>query len=263
MQLMTMAHDSLSTSLPTRDKLPIVAALVGVTLLAWIYLFRLVGSMGDVGTAEMMQLQPWTVSDFMLMFFMWAVMMVGMMVPSATPTTLIYAAVARKAERQGTPVAATGTFVAGYLVMWSLFSIGATLAQWGLERGALLSPMMVSASPFLGAGLLVAAGTYQLTPMKSACLRHCRSPAHFIAQQWRTGILGAFRMGMHHGLFCLGCCWLLMGLLFVGGVMNLAWIAIIAVFVLLEKLGPAGPLGGRVAGGAMIATGIITLFVGR
>lgn len=260
---MTMAHDSSSTSLATHEKLPIVTALVGVTLIAWIYLFRLAGEMENMGAAEMMQLQPWAVSDFILMFFMWAVMMVGMMVPAATPTTLVYAAVARKAARQGTPVAATGTFVAGYLVMWGLFSIGATLAQWGLERGALLSAMMVSASPMLGAGLLVAAGTYQLTPMKSACLRHCRSPAYFIAEQWRTGIMGAFRMGMHHGLFCLGCCWMLMGLLFVGGVMNLAWIAIIATFVLLEKLVPAGPVGGRVAGGAMIATGIIMLFVGR
>lgn len=147
------------------------------------------------------------------MGLMWAVMMVGMMIPSAAPMTLIYATVARKAARQGTLLAPTAVFVLGHLGIWTLFSVGATLAQWALHEAALLSPMMVTNSAGLGAGLLVAAGVYQLTPMKNRCLDHCRSPAHFISQHWRPGTFGAFRMGLEHGLFCLRCCWVLMGLL--------------------------------------------------
>ena len=166
--------------------------------------------------------------------------MTGMMLPSATPATLVYTAVARKAAREGTPVAPVAAFVTGYLFMWTLFSLGATLAQWGLERAALLSPMLVSTSPVLGASLLIAAGVYQLTPWKEACLEHCQSPVQFISQHWRSGGWGAFRMGLEHGAFCLGCCWVLMGLLFFGGVMNLVWIAGITLFVLLEKVLPFG-----------------------
>ena len=194
------------------------------------------------------------------MFLMWAVMMVGMMLPTAAPATLVYAAVARKAARQGTPVAPTACFVAGYLVMWTLFSIGATAAQWALDQAALLSPMLVASSPWLGALLLLAAGVYQLTPAKEACLRHCRAPAHFIAEQWRPGAAGALRMGAVHGAFCLGCCWALMGLLFFGGVMNLLWIAAITLFVLVEKLFSRGPGAARLTGAAMIlAAGLVAI----
>jgi len=204
----------------------------------------------------MMGLHTWEFADFGLVFLMWTIMMVGMMVPTATPMTMIYAAVARKAAGQGTVLAPASTFVSGYVAMWTLFSLVATIAQWGLDRAASLSPMMVATSPALGAALLFAAGAYQLTPLKSACLRHCRSPAHFVAQHWRPGARGAFRMGLEHGGFCLGCCWLLMGLLFVGGVMNLLWIAAIAVFVLLEKVIPDAQFAGRLAGGAMMVTGL-------
>jgi predicted metal-binding membrane protein len=205
----------------------------------------------------MMGLHPWTPAHFGMMFAMWAIMMTGMMLPSATPTTLVYTAVARKASREGTPVAPVAAFVAGYLFMWTLFSLGATLAQWGLERAALLSPMMVSSSPALGGALLVGAGFYQLTPFKDACLEHCRSPTHFIAGHWRPGSLGALRMGIEHGAYCLGCCWVLMGLLFFGGVMNLLWIAAITLFVLLEKVVPYGAGGGRWAGVGMILAGAL------
>jgi len=204
----------------------------------------------------MMKLQPWTVAHFAMMFAMWTIMMVGMMLPSATPTTLVYAAVARKAAREGAPVAPVWLFVAGYLLVWTGFSLVATAAQWGLEAVALLSPMLISTSPSLGGGLLIAAGVYQLTPFKDACLEHCRSPAHFIAGHWRPGRAGALRMGVMHGMYCLGCCWVLMGLLFVGGVMNLLCIAAITLYVLVEKVWPFGLGGGRVAGVAMIATGI-------
>ena len=210
---------------------------------------------GDMPMGEMMQLHPWDASHFALMFGMWAVMMVGMMVPSATPMALIYAAVARKADRQGSPVSPTFIFVSGYVAMWTLFSLGATFAQWGLERASLLSPMLVSSSPWLGAGLLVAAGVYQFTPAKDACLEHCRAPASFFSEHWRPGAWGAFRLGLVHGAYCLGCCWVLMGLLFVGGVMNLLWIAAITIFVLGEKL-LSGRFAGRAAGTAMIAVGL-------
>ncbi|MGI9590626.1 MAG: DUF2182 domain-containing protein [Myxococcota bacterium] len=209
----------------------------------------------------MMGLQPWTPAHFAMMFAMWVIMMTGMMLPSATPTALVYAAVARKASREGTPVAPVAAFVAGYLLMWTLFSLGATVTQWGLERAALLSPMLVASTPALGGALLVAAGVYQLTPLKDVCLEHCRSPAHFIAERWRPGKLGALRMGAEHGAYCLGCCWVLMGLLFFGGVMNLLWIAAIALFVLLEKVVPHGGGGGRWAGVGMIVAGAL-VFVG-
>jgi predicted metal-binding membrane protein len=149
-------------------------------------------------------------------------------------------------------VAPTASFVVGYLAVWTLFSLAATGAQWALDRAALLSPMLVASSPWLGALLLAAAGLYQLTPAKDVCLRHCRAPAHFIAAHWRPGVAGALRMGAIHGAFCLGCCWALMGLLFFGGVMNLLWIAAITLFVLGEKLLPAGPRTARWTGAAMI-----------
>ena len=248
--------------LPRRDRTAILVSLVGVTLLAWAYLLFLAAGMGDMpmsGPSDMVRVHPWEAIDFLLMFLMWAVMMVGMMVPTAVPMTLVYAAVARKAASQDTPLPATGIFVAGYVAMWCLFSAGATLAQWLLDQATLLSPMMVSTSPSLGAGLLIAAGLYQLTPFKNSCLDHCRAPAHFLAQHWRKGATGAFRMGLHHGAFCLGCCWVLMGLLFLGGVMNLLWIALITVFVLAEKVLPPGARSGRFAGIAMIIAGVISL----
>lgn len=219
--------------------------------------------MSDTSTAHAMQsvtqVRPWTATEFGLRLVMWAVMMVAMMVPTAVPMTLVYAAVARKAARQDNPVAPAFVFVAGYIAMWGVFSVAATAAQRGLDHVALLSPTMVSASPVLGAALLIGAGVYQLTPYKHACLEHCRAPAHFISQHWRNGRAGAFRMGLEHGAYCLGCCWILMGLLFVGGVMNLLWIAAIAAFILLEKTMPFAETGGRVVGAAMILVGLLSL----
>jgi predicted metal-binding membrane protein len=190
---------------------------------------------------------------------MWAVMMVAMMVPTAVPMTLVYAAVARKAAVQSNPVAPTFVFVAGYVVIWSLFSVAATAAQLELDRAALLSPMMVSNSVLLGSALLIGAGVYELTPLKHSCLRHCRAPAQFLSHNWRSGTIGAFRMGLRLGAYCLGCCWVLMGLLFLGGVMNLLWIAAISAFVLLEKILPFGHAAGWFAGAAMILVGAVSL----
>ncbi len=254
---------TLIRSIPLRDRIVILSALAATTILAWAYLIDMAVKMDRMmsmdGMADMMQIAPWGAAEFGSMLLMWVIMMIGMMVPTAVPMALIYAAISRKAARQGTTLAPTAFFVSGYIVIWSLFSVAATVAQWGLDQAALLSPMMVLSSPGIGAGLLIVTGIYQLTPLKDACLRHCRSPAHFISQSWKPGKMGALRMGMEHGAYCLGCCWILMGLLFFGGVMSLLWIAGITLFVLLEKVLPFGLVGGRIAGGGMILAGSISL----
>ncbi|HEY5026242.1 MAG TPA: DUF2182 domain-containing protein [Acidimicrobiales bacterium] len=249
-----------------RDRWAILGGLVGITVAAWIYLVVEMRPL-SMGTTDrsmahsmtsMVQMRTWTAAEFGLMLGMWVVMMVAMMVPTATPMTLVYSAVVRKAAREAHPVAPTFVFVAGYLAVWGAFSLAATAAQRGLEHLALLSPTMVSVSPWLGGALLVSAGIYELTPLKRACLAHCRAPAYFISQHWRGGFSGAFRMGVELGAYCLGCCWILMGLLFVGGVMNLLWIAVIALFILLEKTAPFAETGGRVVGAAMILIGLLS-----
>jgi predicted metal-binding membrane protein len=197
----------------------------------------------------------WTPGYAGLMFFMWWIMMMAMMLPSAAPMILLFAVINRKQRDKGVPYVPTGIFAAGYLLVWGAFSLVAVSTQWGLERSGLLSSTMASTSVLLGATLLIAAGVYQLTPLKHACLRHCRSPFAFIVQHWRLGDLGALRMGIEHGAFCAGCCWFLMALLFYGGIMNLYWIIGLALYVLLEKTIPAGHWLGRLAGILLIAWG--------
>lgn len=258
-----MADSSTLETLLKRDRAIVLAALVAVTGLAWAYLLATAAEMGGMSDAGEMaasaMLQPWSALDFLFMFLMWAIMMVAMMVPSAAPMILLFAAIRRKQQERGHSFAPVGTFVTGYVAVWSAFSLGATLLQWGLEQAALLSPMMVSTSPLLGGGLLVVAGLYQWTPLKHACLKHCRSPIHFISHGMRKGSGGAFVMGLEHGAFCVGCCWFLMGLLFVGGVMNLLWVAAIAAFVLFEKVLPFGAAGGRVTGALLVLAGVVVL----
>jgi predicted metal-binding membrane protein len=192
---------------------------------------------------------------------MWAVMMLAMMLPAAVAPTLVYVAVRRKAERQGSPLAPASALVAGYVGMWLVFSVVATTAQWLLDRSDLLSSTMAAGDARLGGVILVASGVYQLTPLKAACLKRCRDPARLLADRWRPGTLGALRIGGRLGLYCLGCCWLLMALLFVGGLMNLFWVAAIATFILLEKIAPAARTWSRVVGAAM-ACGGLALVVG-
>lgn len=188
---------------------------------------------------------------------MWAAMMIGMMIPTATPMTLVYGAVARKAREQDSPLPSTSVFVAGYIAVWSLFSVVAALAQRTLDQASLLSSTMASNNSRLGGALVLAAGIYQFTPLKQSCLRNCRSPAEFLSHHWRGGgAVGALRLGARHGLYCLGCCWVLMGLLFVVGVMNLIWVALIAAFVLIEKTLSFGRLGGGVAGVGLVLIGL-------
>jgi predicted metal-binding membrane protein len=248
-------------TLARRQRRAILIGLVGVALLAWLELARMTWSMHSAMRAGIAcELHPWTGVDAALTFGMWAVMMVGMMLPSATPMSLLFASVARKAAAQGSAVAPAFVFASGYVAAWTLFSVGATALQWWLERAALLSPMLASASPLFGGALLVAAGLYQLSPWKDACLDHCRAPARFFAEHWRPGAWGAFRMGLAHGLYCLGCCALLMGLLFVGGVMNLLWVAGIALFVLVEKVVPHGDRIAVLAGGVLLLAGGMQLW---
>ncbi len=187
---------------------------------------------------------------------MWAVMMVAMMLPSATPTILLFAGVSRRRRMQGWPAAPVAVFTLGYLAVWTAYAALAATAQWELHRLALLSPAMTSASPLVAGGILIAAGVYQWAPLKGACLSHCRSPLGFFSTEWREGVGGALLMGMRHGSFCVGCCWLLMALLFVAGVMNLLWIATIAGFVLLEKLVHGGEWLARAAGVGLILWGV-------
>ena len=238
-----------------RDRLVVLGGLGGVIVLSWAYILMGAGmemDAGMVGAAMTgVAAKSWTAGYFTLMFVMWAVMMVAMMLPSAAPMILLFATVGRKQPAKGGAFVRTG--------IWAAFSAVATALQWGLESLALLSPMMATSSAVLGGFILVAAGVYQLTPLKHACLRHCRTPFHFVMQGWRKGGLGALRMGVEHGAFCLGCCWVLMALLFVGGVMNLLWIAAIAAFVLLEKTVPAGHWLGGVAGVGLMVWGGITL----
>ena len=218
-------------------------------------------SMTSMGAMSAMSLQPWTPGYAVLMFFMWWIMMIAMMLPSAAPMILLYARINRREKDRGRPFVPTGFFAGGYLLAWAGFSLGAVLLHWGLESVALVSAMMSSTSVYLAATLLVLAGLYQITPIKQACLKHCRSPVLYLAERWRKGNDGALLMGLEHGAFCLGCCWVLMLLLFVGGVMNLYWIIGLAVFVLVEKCLPVGRAAGYVLGGILVVAGIAVLAV--
>jgi predicted metal-binding membrane protein len=247
-----------------RDRHIVIGGLVIVGLASWLYI--LTGAGMDIGEMSTMSggamttmTSAWTPAYFALMLVMWWVMMLAMMLPSAAPMVLVFATVNRKSRERDRAYVPTGFFAVGYLVAWGGFSLVAVVLQWGLERLALLSPMMQTTSVYLGAALLTGAGIYQLTPLKQACLRHCRSPIDFIAHHWRKGSSGAFRMGLEHGLFCLGCCWVLMSLLFYSGVMNLWWIGGLAFYVLLEKVAPAGPHLGRYTGALLIVWGLWVL----
>jgi predicted metal-binding membrane protein len=235
-----------------RDRAIVVLGLVGVVGLSWAYLFYMDWGMRhmDYGLGMMMMpaMQHWTARDLLLVFLMWTIMMVAMMVPAASPAIIIFAAINRRRREQRAPFILSGLFLLGYLVVWTGFSALATLSQWGLLNAALVSPMMESTSKALGAGLLLAAGLFQFTRLKYACLVQCRSPIGFLMTDWRDGGWGAFRMGLKHGGYCLGCCWALMCLLFAFGVMNLLWVAGLSIFVLLEKVTFSHQLVSRLAG---------------
>lgn len=275
--------DTVLETVLRRDRAIIAAALAALTAFAWAYILWLADSMNmepamDIGPAipnpdmsamdmsgKVMdfssvmapQVHEWSVVEFAFIFAMWAVMMVGMMTPSAAPMILIYARVGHHAALKGRPLAATGFFAGGYLLAWVAFSLVATVGQWGLEKTFLLTPEMASASRVFSGFILVAAGLYQWTPQKDACLAKCQAPLLFIQRHggFRKDALGSMQIGFKHGLYCIGCCWAVMGLLFVGGVMNVLWIAAIAIFILAEKILSSGRFLPRLAGTTLISAG--------
>ncbi len=240
-------------SLLRHDRALVIGALTVVFLLAWAYMLTGAGMSMDIGAMSMPM--AWTPGYAALVFLMWWIMMVAMMLPSASPVILLFASVNRKLNQAGKPFVPAGFFLAGYLLVWGVFSLVATAAQWSLEARDALSMLHGSSGPFLSGAILVAAGVWQFTPLKQSCLRHCRSPLHFLVHGFQPGITGAIRMGLGHGLFCLGCCWFLMALLFFGGVMNLYWIAGLALYVLIEKTVPAGHLVSRATGAVLLVWG--------
>ncbi len=262
-----------------RDQWIISIGLIVLCLLAWTYLLGGAGtgmSLAQMTSASLfphtdlngsaMVPERWHATYATNMVAMWWVMMIAMMTPSVAPIILLQARAAQHAITKGAENASvlrqTGAFAAGYLLIWLAFSGAATFLQWALEAGRLLSAMtMGSQSPWLSAMLLFAAGAYQLSPIKNFCLRHCQAPATFLSRHWRPGIYGAIRMGTIHGAYCVGCCWALMTLLFVGGVMNPIWILALATIVLLEKLGPYGTVMGKAGGGMLLLWGGATLLV--
>lgn len=257
-----------------RDRAVVLAAVVAIAALAWAYVAWLAANMGaaapsgtdmpgmdmpgmDMGGTLAPALRGWSVGDFAFMFAMWAIMMIGMMLPSVAPMLLVYAGVGRQAGSQGKPFAATAWFAAGYLLAWVAFSMIATSAQWILESVLLLTPM-TGIGTRIGGVVLIAAGIYQCTPLKDVCLSTCQSPMQFIMRHggFRSDPRGAINLGVEHGTYCIGCCWALMAILFVVGIMNLLWVAAIAAFILLEKIIVPGRLLSRAAGTVLIGAGV-------
>ncbi len=230
----------------------VLAGLAGIAAVAWLYLFYL-------GATMMPATGGFDGGALAGLFVMWAVMMAAMMLPGAAPMVVVFDAVGRERRAEGEEGAPTWPFVLGYVLAWTAFALAAAVLQWALHRAALLSPMMESVSPVTGGLLFIAAGLYQWTPLKRVCLKHCRSPLTFILLHWREGEVGALRMGFRHGVYCLGCCWVLMALLFAVGVMNLWWVGAIAAFVVVEKIAPGGEALARTGGALMLAAGLTLL----
>ena len=251
-----MALATFTETVVRRNRAVVLAGLVAVVILSTlytIYLAQTMGGMMDMGQAGMSHtgaghtgmemtmpvVQPWAAMDYWLMFVMWSVMMIAMMTPSAAPMILTYTRISQR-QVDVQPVWGTALFYLGYLIIWTAYSAVATGIQGLLHAAALLSPMQEISSPILGGIILIAAGIFQFTPFKKACLTHCRTPMGYFMTEWRDGQWGALVMGLRHGAYCVGCCWLLMALLFVSGVMNLFWMGVITAYVLAEKVMPGG-----------------------
>jgi predicted metal-binding membrane protein len=249
-------------SLPLRDRLALGALLVAVTALAWAFILHQAYVMQEMDAAMMRDMAmpmndmeaSWSPIDAALTFAMWTVMMAAMMVPAATPMIAAFAAINRR-RRERAPYVPTAIFLSGYVLAWSAFSAVATALQWLLQRTGLLTTMVESASTGLSAALFVLAGVYQFSPLKQTCLAYCRSPQAFVLTEWRDGAVGAVIMGLRHGLFCTGCCAALMILLFAVAVMDLRWVAALAVLVTAEKLLPG-------AGYVRMGIGIVLVAIG-
>ena len=250
-----------------RDRAVVGAALLAIALVAWLYLVHLSATMPGMDMADMPGMampraHAWDPLDVGLLFIMWAVMMIAMMVPAAAPMVLTFAMVQRQRQEQDRATVPTVVFLLGYALVWTAYAAVAALVQGRLHEADLLSATMASTSTRLGGALLLIAGVFQWTPLKQACLAKCRSPLSFVMSEWREGRAGAFVMGVRHGAYCVACCWALMALLFVAGVMNLLWIAGLAILVLVERVLPGGPAVSRIVGVLFLLTGVVVLVRG-
>ena len=269
-----MSDITITEILVRRERWIISCALFGLCALCWFYIFEGAGTNMNIWAMTTAQFPPqtrtpntdiiWGPSYWLIMLGMWWIMMIAMMIPSASPMILLYARVYRRAQKKkqfDNSIIPTSLFAFGYLLCWFAFSLLATGLQWGLEKSGLLHSMMMwSSSRLFSSVFLLLAGLYQLSSLKQACLNHCRSPQDYLSRHWIKGRQGAFKMGIKHGSYCLGCCLFLMGLLFVGGVMNLLWISGLAIFVLLEKVLPYGDWLSKLSGGLMLVVGIYLMF---
>ena len=241
-----------------RDHVIVWSVIVVLSLLSWLFIFSEARGMNKgIALCCITKLYAWTPRDFFFTFLMWAVMMIAMMVPSASPMILMFTSVNRQRREKENPFVPTWIFLLGYIAVWTGFSVAATFAQWHLHEKTLLSPMMVATSPIFGGVLLIVAGIFQFTPLKNRCLSYCQTPLSFLMTSWREGKWGAFLMGLRHGAFCTGCCWALMALLFVLGVMNIFWIGVISIFVSLEKISPKNWPISQISGILLILWGVL------
>jgi predicted metal-binding membrane protein len=246
-----------------RDRLFIIGGLFLITLLSWFYIIYLYHQMVYMDMNALFFAMPmtpeWTVVDFILLFFMWLVMMIAMMTPSVAPLILIFAKVNRQRRQQQHPFVNSIYLMTGYFLIWATFSLVATSLQWLLQQVSLLNPEMKTTNKILSSVILIMTGIFQFTPLKQTCLKYCRTPFDFVLNHWEEGSTGALRMGIKNGFYCVGCCWMLMVLLFVAGIMNLLWVALIALFVLLEKISPRAKWIPYVAGLFLIVYGVLLL----
>jgi len=246
-----------------RDRLVIIGGLFFITILSWLYIIYLYRQMVYMDMNALFFAMPmtpeWTSADFILLLLMWLVMMIAMMTPSVAPLILVFAKVNRERKLQDHPFVNAGYLITGYFFVWAAFSVAATALQWLLQQIAWLNPEMKTTNKILGGIILILTGIFQFTPLKKTCLTYCRSPLNFVLLHWKEGKQGALRMGIENGFYCLGCCWMLMVLLFVAGIMNLLWVALIALFVLVEKISQTIRWIPYVAGFALIAYGILFL----
>ena len=250
-------------SLGAREYLIVCGGLVGIAVIGWFYMLHMAWAMAHMDQIEMwmppLESATWSIRDYFLLFVMWAVMMVAMMTPSALPMVTMFATLSKSRRSKQQPYTPTFVFLLGYLVAWTGFSVLATVAQWLFHSAGLLNQMMNSRSDLLSGVILILAGIYQWTPAKDACLNFCRTPLDFLLVEWREGSLGALVMGVKHGIFCVGCCWALMLVLFAVGVMNMLWVALIAAFVLIEKIFPSPGILRLFSGLALVGWGAYLL----
>lgn len=247
-----------------RDRNIVLVGLAAVIFVATVYTVHMASHFGrpiDVALMHSTHVVQTGRNSFLMLFSMWAVMQVAMMSPTAVPMILMHGKIERHRNPQKLPFFRIGLFFSGYIMLWGVFSLVFALLQMGIQSTALLSPDMASTSPWLSGGILIAAGLFQFSHLKQACLKQCRSPVTYLMTEWRNGSGGALLMGLKHGAHCVGCCWIIMALLFVAGVMNLFWMAAITAFVLIEKLAPNGDYFGRVVGIGLIIWGLSLILI--